>query len=133
MPNPETTYLDLGSIELEGGKFRDELLTFAATDTFARGTILARLTATGKLVPFAPGGTGGAEVPLAVLTYEVSRTGAGDVPIRALVAGEVNRQRLIIDADGTGVNVTSAVVDGLRHYGIVATDVQQLASAVNSP
>ena len=133
MANYETTTIDLGSIELEGGKFRDELLTFAGADTFVKGTILARSSVTGKLVPFATGGANGTNVPLAILTYDVARTTAGDEPIRALVAGEVNRQRLIIDADGNGTNVTSAVVDGLRNYGIVATDVQQIASLPYAP
>lgn len=133
MANSETTYIDLGSIELEGGKFRDEYLTFAGAHTFLKGTILARSSATGKLVPYNSGGTNGASVPTAVLTYDVSRTTAGDEAIRALVAGEVNRQRLIIDADGNGTNVTSAVVDGLRDYNIVATDVQQIAGVPYTP
>lgn len=132
MANPETTYIDLGNIELEGGKFRDEYLTAAGAHTFLRGTILARSSATGKLVPYASGGANGAGTALAVLTYEVVAAGAGDIPIRALVAGEVNRTRLIVDADGNGTNVTSAVVDSLRDYAIVATDVQQLANAYNT-
>jgi hypothetical protein len=133
MANTETVSMDLGSVELEGGKFRDEYLTFAGADTIVKGTILARSSATGKLVPFAPAGANGANVPIAVLTYEVTRTAAGDEPIRALVAGEVNRQRLIIDADGNGTNVNAAVVDGLRNYGIVATDVQQIAGVPYIP
>lgn len=133
MANPEITNVDLFSIELEGGKFRDEYLTAAGAHTFRKGTILARSSATGRLVPFAAGGANGADVPLAVLTYDVVATGAGDIPIRALVAGEVNRTRLIIDADGSGANVTAAIVDGLRNYGIVPTDVQQIAGAPYTP
>lgn len=133
MPNYESVSIDLGSVELEGGKFRDEYLTAAGAATFKKGTILARSSATGKLVPFATGGANGSGTPTAVLTYEVIAAGAGDTAIRALVSGEVNRQRLIIHADGNGTNVTSAVVDGLRDFNIVATDVQQIAAVPYTP
>lgn len=228
------TVIDNASIELEGGEFRDELLTFAGADTFVKGTLLARLlvalavtasavtgtgngtvtaatvvegpivplvgvytltcvatathggtwklvdpngaqvatdlvmtagagaatvfevgglrftitdgstdfaagdtatltvaTAASKLVPFNPAGAGGAQRPVAVLTYEVTKSGAGDLPIRALIAGKVNKDRLIIDVDGTGANITAAILDELRGMGIVALDVKQLAALDN--
>lgn len=223
------TVIDNFDIELEGGKFRDELLTFAGADTFVKGTLLARLAvatavtasavsgtgngtvtsatvvegpvvplvgayvlrctaaatnggtfrledpnaavvasglimtagagaatimeagglrwtvtdgstdfavgdtftltvaASGKLVPFNPAGAGGAQFPKAVLTYEVTKAGAGDLPVRVLVAGEVNKDRLIIDVDGTGANITAAIIDQLRDVGIIATTVKQLS------
>jgi hypothetical protein len=132
VPNIQTTthYYSSGHIELQDGQFRDELLVFAAADTFLKGTILARVTASGKLTPFVVGGTGGAETPRCVLTYDVVRTTAGDEPIRALVKGEVNKNRLIIDADGNGNNITAAILDQLRDYGITPVDVQVLASQV---
>lgn len=233
MPNIEITNIDRGSVELANGKFRDDVLRFAAADTFAPGTILARrsvaaavtasavtgtgngtvtvasvaagpevpipgayvltvttavanggifrlvdpngrivatglamtvgagvatifevagllftvtdgstdfvagdfftltVAADGSLVPFNPAGAGGDQYPLAVLTYEVTKSGAGTEPIRALVAGEVNKRRLIIDADGDGDNITNAILDQLRSYGIVAIDTQQLAELDN--
>lgn len=230
MSNMTITNIDTGSVELEGGKFRDELLAFAGADTFAKGTLLARravalapvisaitragtsdgtvtaaavvhgskvpkvgayvltciaavanggiwklvdpngelvapylamtvgagaattfevdglsfvitdgannfevgdtctitVAADGKLVPFAADGAGGAQFPLAVLTYAVTRSGAGNEPVRVLVAGEVKKERLIIDADGDGDNITAAILDQLRAAGIVATSVAQL-------
>lgn len=127
MPIVETTDINfVNSIALRDEQFRDEVLTFTAADTFARGTILARLTADGKVVPFASGGAGGAGVPVGVLTYEVANTAAGDVAIRMLVKGEVNRNRLIIDADGHGNNITPAIMDLLRDLGITPVDVQAI-------
>jgi len=225
--------IDTGAVELEGGQFRDELLTFAGLDTFVKGTLLARqrvaltftpsavtgtgngtctagtvvagqnvpkvgnykltcvtaitnggtfrlddpdgqevagsLTLTvgagaatvlkagglqftvtdgstdfvvgdfftlpiaangtnGKLVPFNPAtGAGGAQLPTHVLTYEVSKAGAGDVIVRAFCFGRVKKERLIIDVDGTGANVTAAILDQLRAEGITAIDTKQLA------
>ncbi len=235
MPNLVATEIDIFSIELEGGKFRDETLNFAGADTFVKGTILARravaiattetmdggntgngtltlatvvggttvplvgtyvvncvelathggtfelvdpngaiiigslvmlagagvttvfeagglqfsitdgstdfavgdtgtiiVAADGDLVIFAIAGAAGAQNPIAVLTYEVTKSGSGDLPIRALVAGEVSRDRLIIDADGDGSNITDTILDTLRSAGIVATDVQQLAQFDNA-
>jgi hypothetical protein len=233
MPNIEITNVDLGGIELRDGEFRDEVLNFAGTDTFLKGTLLARLAvalavtasavtgtgngtvtaatvepgvltpkvgnwtlrataavanggtfrledpdgaivatglqltagagvatvfevgglrftitdgatdfavgdtftltvaSVGKLVPFNPAGAGGAQKPVAVLTYDVSRTGAGDVKIRALVKGVVNKNRLLIDVDGNGNNITSAILDQLRDMGIVPIDVAQLSTLDN--
>jgi hypothetical protein len=126
------TTIDNGSVELEGGEFRDELITFAGADTFAAGTILARDSVSLKLVLFVKGGvTNGNGVAKAVLTYPITRTGAGDTKARVLIAGKVNKNRLIIDADGTDANIDGAVIDGLRDYGIDPVDVQQLGALDN--
>jgi hypothetical protein len=220
MANLDITNIDNACVEREGGKFRDETLTFAAADTFAKGTILARravaiavvasavtgvagpavplvgayvltvvtavthggvwklvdpngsvvagnlimtagaglatvfeagglqftitdgstdfaagdtatltVAADGKLVPYNPAtGAGGEQYPVAVLTYEVTKASSGDAPIRALVAGEVNKTRLVIDA---GTTITNAHLDALRDIGIVPINVQQLGSLDN--
>ena len=128
MPNIETTTTYIGGgIELQDGQFRDEVLAFAGAATVLKGTILARVAATGKLVPFSPAGSGGAEIPKAVLTYDVARASAGDESIRAMVRGVANRNRLIIAADGNGTNITAGHLDQLRNCGITPIDVQQLA------
>ena len=131
MPNIETTTHYYGyNVELRDGQFRDELLTFTGAATVLKGTILARVTASGKLTPWVPAGSLGAEIPRAVLTYEVTRASAGDEPIRAMVRGEVNRNHLIIHADGNGNALTAAHLDMLRDYGLTPVDVQQLATQV---
>lgn len=128
MPTVTTTTVDTGAvIALHHEEFRDELLTFAGAGTVLKGTLLARTTATGKLTPFVVGGAGGAGVAVALLTYDVVATGAGDIAVRALVRGVVNKNRLIIHADGNGVNITNAILDGLRDYGITPVDVALLS------
>lgn len=127
MPNIRVENVDIGSVVLEGAVFRDEALTFAGIDTLVDGTILARDSVSLKLVPFVKGGvTNGNGIPKAILTYDVTSTGAGDVRIRAAVEGRFRKERLIIDADGTGANVDNAVLDGLRDYGLTAVDVDEL-------
>jgi hypothetical protein len=132
MANITITNNDLGGVELEGAVCQDELITFGGADVLAPGTILARDSSTLKLVIFVKGGsTNGNGVPKAVLTYPVVSTGIGDVKSRVLVKGRVNRERLIIDAQGDGSAVDAAVLDGLRLYGIVPSRVDQLAEYDN--
>lgn len=122
------TNVDLGNVILQDAKFRDELLTFAAGGTVVEGTILARDSVSGKLVPFVITGTPTNEnnVPKAILTYDVTATAAGDVAIRAGVAGGFRKERLVVDADGDDSNITDAILDQLRDYGLVPVDVAEL-------
>ncbi len=127
MANLTVTNVDLGSVILKDGEFRDDLLTFAGAGTVVEGTILARDSVSLKLVPFVKGGvTNENGIPKAVLTYDVEAAGAGDESIRDMVSGSVRAERLIIDADGDGSNVDAAVLDQLRDYSLVSIDVQEL-------
>lgn len=119
---------DLGNVILEDVRFEDGLLTFGGAGTIVAGTILARDSVSLLYVPFVKGGVVNENgIPKAVLTYDVTATGAGDVPMRALVNGRVRKERLIIDADGDGSNVDAAVLDQLRDYSITALSVKDLS------
>lgn len=125
--NLTITNNDKGSVLLETGEFRDELITFAGADTFAEGTILARDSVSGKLVLFVKGGaTNENGIPKAVLTYPVTATGAGDVAARVAISGKFRKERLIIDADGDDSNIDGAVIDQLRDYGLTPVNVTEL-------
>ena len=130
--NMTVTNVDLGSVILKNAQHRDDTITFAGADVFAEGTILARDSVSGKLVLFVKGGaTNENGIPKAVLTYDITATGAGDLPGRAMISGEVRKERLIIDADGDDSNIDAAVIDQLRDYGIVAINVTELAELDN--
>ena len=127
MANITITNIDLGSVILKDGEFRDDLLTFAGAGTVVEGTILARESVSLKLVPYVKGGvTNENGIPKAVLTYDVEATGAGDVAVRDMVSGSVGAERLVIDADGDASNIDNAVLDELRDYSLVSIDVQEL-------
>ena len=127
MADPTITNLDLGSVILRSGEFRDDELTFAGADTFVEGTILARDSVSLKLVVFVKGGsTNENGIPKVVLTYPVTAAGAGDITVRNMVSGSVRGARLVIDADGDASNVDAAVIDQLRDYGLVTIDVTEL-------
>lgn len=123
---------DLGSVIIEKGEFRDDLLTFGGAGTVVAGTILARDSVSLKLVPYVKGGaTNENGIPKAVLTYDVTAAGAGDVAIRDMVSGKLDASRLIIDADGDASNIDAAVLDQLRSYSLVAIDVTELSAYDN--
>lgn len=131
MSNMEVTDIDIGSLLLETGECEDGLINFSGADVLAAGTILARHSGTLKFQIFAKGGSSnGNGIPKGVLTYEVTATGSGDVAVRVLVEGKVNKNRLVIDADGDDSNIDGAVLDQLRDYKITAVDVQQLGGAL---
>lgn len=113
------TIFEVGGLQFT---ITDGSTDFAVGDTFTITTV-----ANGKLVPYVVAGAGGAQVPLAVLTYEVTATGAGNQSVRVMISGEVRKERLVIYADGDASNVNNTVIDKLRDYGIVAVDVTELS------
>ena len=83
------------SVFIKKAAYTDELLTLAGADTIAAGTILARDTSTLNMVLFVKGGTtNGNGTPTTVLEYEVTATGAGNVPVRVPGTGVVRQDRL---------------------------------------
>lgn len=132
MSNIEITTNKTRGVVLFEPVFKDETVTAAGADTFAAGTILARDSGSLKLVLFVKGGaTNENGIPKAVLTQDLVFAGAGDLPARPMVGGQVRTGDLIIDADGDASNVDAAVLDELRDYGIVGLSTTQLAELDN--
>lgn len=101
-------------------------ITDAGTDFALADKFTLTVVANDKMVVFALIGLGGAQFPKAVLSSAVVATGAGDLPIRPVVSGQVRKEKLIIDLDGDGSNVDVTVLDQLRDYGIIPIDVTEL-------
>lgn len=125
--NMTVNNVDYGSVGIGGNEFADETLNLSADDELAEGTILGRITASGKLGLYASDNTDGTEVPVAVMPHPLSGT-SGDNYIRPIISGRVNSDRLVID-DGSSVD--SAVRDELRNVSIVPVAVSQLADLDN--
>lgn len=106
-------------------------LTDGAADFIVGDKFALTVAANNKMVVFATDGAGGAQFPVQVITYAVTATGAGDVAIRGMVSGKVRKEKLIIDADGDGSNITNAILDQLRDYSIIPLDVFELGRLDN--
>jgi len=114
------TTTTLSKVILSNLEPRDETLT-ATAKTYPVGTLLARDTSTLKLVPFVKGGnTNGNGIINSVLTRELVATAAQDYSVSVTIAGQVDKDLLVIDADGDASNVDAAIVDELAKMGIYA-------------
>jgi len=132
MPNIVINNNATAGVVVSNPVFEPEVLTFAGADVWVAGTILARDSISLKLVLFVKGGvTNENGIPKAVLTQPAEAAGAGDQNCMVLIGGQVRKSKLIIDADGSGVNVDKAVTDALRDYGIEPLSTTQLSKLDN--
>lgn len=129
MANLDISNEDMGGIVIGNNEYEDGVLTHSGAGTIDKGSIIARLTATGKWVEYNSGGAGGAEVPTGILTIDSVAAGAGDEPIRPMLTGKVRTEK-IIDPN-TSIAPTAAVQDLLRDYGILCVSVDELNALDN--
>lgn len=130
--------VDQGSVLLKSSEigFQPDVLVVPANTTYLEGTILARDSVSGNLVAFVSGGTSNENgIPKTVLSYAVANDTASSVdqPVRVPVTAKVRKERLVIAADGDASNVTKAVEDQLRDYGIHPVNVDDLSLLDNQP
>lgn len=133
MANKTITNVDMGSVLIGSGYFYDEVIAVTEDRELPAGLILARSTAgatDGKLVPYVSGGADGSGTPRFVLTYDVDATD-GDNPARVLISGPVDQNRLIVDGEDPGDEITASVRDTLRRHMIIVQDSDQLSSYDN--
>lgn len=133
MSNIAITNNDNGSVVHSEPVYKDETFDGATGGqaTYAAGTILGRITASGKLIQYDSGAADGSQIPVAVLTVELVVDAAADFPIRPLIKGNVKTERLVIDGSAPGVGITDAVQDLLRTYAIIPISTDQLAQLDN--
>lgn len=134
MPTPvRTVWSSREGLILDNRGSESNVVTFAGAATLLAGTILAVDSVSLKWVPYVKGGvTNQNGIPKAVLTYALTSTGAGDYRARALVAGDVAKDKLVINADGSDVNIDQAVKDLLRDYSIIVKEPAQQLNALDN-
>jgi len=125
MANPTITNEIRKEILVKDPVFTDDTFVAAGAIEIAKGTLLGRVTASKKLAQYDSGAADGTEVPIGVITYDLSIAGAGDTAIRALRGGVVAENTLL--EHGVGAVTDKAVLDQLiDKSGIVpvaATDL----------
>lgn len=128
MANIEVTNNKTRGIVIWEPVHEDATATFGGAATWPAGSVLGKLTATGKYARFSPGAADGSEVPLAVLSQDVTADAAGDVAIRPVIAGRVRAGDLVNNVDAA---LTAVQLDQLRDYSIIALGTTQLAELDN--
>jgi len=94
----------LGDNRFEVGTLKNAALT---TVTFAVGTVLGKVAATGKLVPLASAGTDGSQYPVGILAEEVTLLTTAEASVNICISGDVLSTALIFD----GTDVITTVVE----------------------
>lgn len=130
MANIEITENDNGSVVRHLTSQEDGVVT-ASTDLL-EGTLMARHSTSGVFLPYATSGADGVDAVKGVLTYFLDVPGAGNHAVTVMTGGRVNKNRLVIHADGNDSNITPAILDQLRDYGIEVDDVSQLGGYDNN-
>ncbi|KTQ95015.1 hypothetical protein NS226_13875 [Aureimonas ureilytica] len=104
--------------EANGYRSREQAVVASGSGKLRAGTVLGRVTATGKLKPFAPAASDGTQTAVAIL-WEGCDASAGDVR-RTITAraAEVHANVLIFAAGTTDAQKTAAMAS-LAALGIV--------------
>lgn len=125
MSNVETTVNSQVGFVIKDDMYKDDILLAAGALTYVAGTLLGRITASGKLTHYDSGSILGPETPIAILKDDVVFAGAGEVAFRPLIGGVVRESDMV--AHGVGA-ITKAESDMLRDYGITTLKTNQLSS-----
>lgn len=106
---------------------QQSVLTGLGADVFTAGTLLGRITATGKYYVYNVGDTpAGTGTIVGILMNDVTTTDTSDYPIQVLLAGEVDSALITIDGSAVGTGITEAIKDSLRTFGIFVVDKTEL-------
>jgi hypothetical protein len=119
MGNPEIINYFPGSGIKGIKKSEQALLTTGAALVVEPVTILGVITATGKYGVYDSGESDGTQIPKAVSMSKVDAAGAGDHVIQVILVGDIREENLIIQGGNPGENITKAIKDQLRDYGII--------------
>lgn len=90
--------------------FKDDTLLNATAGelTYEVGTLLGRVTASGKLVPLTSAAIDGSAIPVGILAREVTLAASGEDVVPVCIKGEVAKEKLILQ----GADTLATVIDG---------------------
>lgn len=107
--------------EANGTRSRDQVTaTVAASTTLAPGSVLAKLTATGKYVPYDNAGSDGSETAFGVLAHELINAALSPADAQATVINADAEVRLAdlqwngVDASGQAAGLVDLRVNGIK-------------------
>ncbi len=103
----------------DGRLSRDNIVVASGAGPLLPGTVLGKVTASGKFVPSPETATDGSETAVAILVGPVNATGADALAVAMTRHAEVNHHGLIYDASVNDDAKKSAKWGQLRAAGIV--------------
>lgn len=105
--------------EAAGTRSRDVIKVASGAGKVASGTILGKITASGKFAPHAPAASDGTETAAAILTEAVDATSADVTTVAIVRDAEVKQPELTYNAATDTVNEIAAVHASLASVGII--------------
>lgn len=120
--------------DLSFEKLGVNVVVTVVTTAFADGDNAALVVSAQSGTPhvaYSPTGTNGAQNPSAALDYEIVMTAGGTRAANVVVSGTCRKDRLVIHADGDADNITAAIEDQMRVYGLIPVASTQLAGLDN--
>jgi hypothetical protein len=103
---------------IAGGPIKTGTGVLITGQNLARGALLGKITASGKLTLSLSAAGDGSQVPFAILAEDTDATGADTANVGIYLAGEFNEDRIVYGAAHT----KDTVRDGLRDLGIFLKD-----------
>lgn len=112
MDNKTDTPRALGFVlsEAEHGRSRDAVTIAAGAGLLQPGTVLGKITASGKFTPATDAAADGSETAAAVLAYAVDATGADAPGVVIARAAQVKKPKLVYDAGATEADMDEGLV-----------------------
>lgn len=107
----------------------NEIILDAAGADYPAGTVLGRITASGKLTKCDTAAVDGSQTPVAVLQDAQTFAAGVDTVAKPIISGQVRAAELVIYASGTPGAPTKAQLDQLRDFTIIGratVDISQL-------
>ena len=136
------TKFDVSKIFVFNNRFSTVTLNNASggTKSFAPGLTVARIAATGKVVPFDGTAVNGAQIPIGILASDViDLPDTNDIDVSVCVGGDVSEPKIILEAGtldsvvtiGTGTENTRIVRDMIQSLFIKIVPTDELTNFDN--
>jgi len=106
---PETAPVILS--EGNGSISREAITVASGAGVVESGTVLGKVTASGKYLPRAPGATDGSEVAAAILRSRVDATSADAKGVGIVRLAEISEAALVWEATNDGAAQTAALAE----------------------
>ena len=101
---------DYSKIFIGGNRYEQVIftnLTGGALD-YLSGTVVGRISASGKITNLKSGATDGSQFPVGVLATDITQLGAAaDVTVNMCISGDVAQEKIILDGSDTLTTVIS--------------------------
>jgi len=127
--NQATTNYDVSKIFIFGNQFQKESYNNDGYDPvdLAAGTVMGRVTATGKVVPLQSDASDGSQLPVGILNENHTVNEGDTVDVAVCIAGSVAEEKVILVKVGDTLNT---VIDGRRIRDRIAGDTMGIKLVV---